>query len=53
VGLRHFTIDLPNQLALDEVVARVTYTRIAFNQTEDGLLLYDPSQNGVILRSVG
>ena len=52
VGLRHFTIDLPNQQALDEVVARVTYAGIAFNQTEDGLLLYDPSQNGVVLRTV-
>ncbi len=53
VGLRYFTIDLPNQQALDEVVARVSYTGIAFNQTEEGLLLYDPSQNGVVLRSVG
>jgi hypothetical protein len=50
VGLRHFTIDLPNQQALDEIVARVNYTGIAFNQTEEGLLLYDPSQNGVVLR---
>ncbi len=53
VGLRHFTIDLPNQQALDEVVARINYTGIASNQTDEGLLLYDPSQNGVILRSVG
>jgi len=53
VGLRHFTIDLPNQQALDEVVARINQAGIAFNQTEDGLLIYDPSQNGVILRSVG
>jgi catechol 2,3-dioxygenase len=51
VGLRYFTIDLPNQQALDEVVARVSYTGIAFNQTEEGLLLYDPSQNGVMLRT--
>jgi catechol 2,3-dioxygenase len=52
VGLRHFTIDLPNQEALDEVVARINYSGIASNQTEDGLLLYDPSQNGVVLRKV-
>jgi catechol 2,3-dioxygenase len=53
VGLRHLTIDLPNQQALDEVVARINYTGIASNQTDEGLLLYDPSQNGVMLRSVG
>ncbi len=52
VGLRHFTIDFPNQEALDEVVARVNNAGIASNQTEDGLLLVDPSQNGVILRKV-
>lgn len=50
VGMRHFTIDLPNQEALDNVVARVNNAGIASNQTEDGLLLYDPSQNGLILR---
>jgi hypothetical protein len=47
--LRHFTVELPDQKALDEVVARVENAGISSNQTEDGLLLYDPSQNGVIL----
>lgn len=51
VGLRHFTVDFPNQPALDEVVARVEKAGISYNQTEDGLLLYDPSQNGVVLRT--
>jgi catechol 2,3-dioxygenase len=50
VGLRYFTIDLPDQKAYDEVVARVDATGIPSNQTEAGLLLHDPSQNGVILR---
>ena len=50
VGLRHFTVDLPNQQALDEIVERVTQAGIPFNQTDEGLLLYDPSQNGVVLR---
>jgi len=50
VGLRHFTVDFPNQSALDEVVARVEKSGISYNQTEDGLLLHDPSQNGVVLR---
>jgi catechol 2,3-dioxygenase len=52
VGLRHFTVDFPNQQALDEVVARITEAGIPFNQTEDGILLYDPSSNGVLLRNV-
>jgi catechol 2,3-dioxygenase len=50
VGLRHFTVDFPNQSALDEVVARVEKAGIPYNQAKDGLLLHDPSQNGVVLR---
>jgi catechol 2,3-dioxygenase len=50
LGLRYYTIDLPNQEAYDDVMARVDAAGIATNQTEAGLLLYDPSQNGVILR---
>ena len=52
VGLRYFTINLPNQKALDDVVSRVNNAGIASNQTEDGLLLHDPSQNGVVLRTI-
>lgn len=48
-GLRHFRVELPDQKALEEVVARVDQAGVPANQTEDGLLLYDPSQNGVIL----
>jgi catechol 2,3-dioxygenase len=50
VGLRHFTVDFANQAALDEVIARVDQAGIPSNKTDEGLLLYDPSQNGVILR---
>jgi catechol 2,3-dioxygenase len=50
VGLRYYTIDLPDQKAYDEVVARVDAAGIPSNRTEAGLLLHDPSQNGVILR---
>ena len=48
-GLRHFTVELPDQQSLDQVVARVEQAGIPANQTEDGLLVHDPSQNGVIL----
>ena len=50
VGLRYFTIDLPDQKAYDEVVARVDAAGLPSNQTEAGLLLHDQSQNGVVLR---
>lgn len=50
LGLRYYTIDLPDKKAYDEVVARVDAAGIPSNVTEAGLLLHDPSQNGVILR---
>ncbi len=49
-GLRYFTIDLPNQSALDEVIQRIDKAGIPSNQTGEGLLLQDPSQNGLVLR---
>jgi len=49
VGLRYFTVELPNQKALDDVVARIDKAGIASNQAENGLLLHDPSQNAVVL----
>jgi catechol 2,3-dioxygenase len=49
LGLRYFAVELPDQSALDEVIARVDEAGIPANQTEDGLLLYDPSQNGMLL----
>lgn len=48
-GLRYFTVELPNQKALDEVVARVDKAGFPSNQTDDGLLVQDPSLNGVVL----
>ena len=48
-GLRYFTVQLPEQAALDQVIARVDEAGIASNQTPDGLLMHDPSQNGVML----
>ncbi|MGE5462081.1 MAG: VOC family protein [Syntrophothermus sp.] len=53
LGLRHFTVDIPDQAALDEVIARVEKAGIPGKQTEDGFLLHDPSQNGVVLRVTG
>lgn len=48
-GLRYFTITLPNQQALDEVISRIENADIPANKTEFGYLVFDPSQNGVLL----
>ena len=53
LGLRHFAIEFPDQSALEEVIARVEKAGIPANKTEDGLLLYDPSQNGILLTKKG
>jgi catechol 2,3-dioxygenase len=50
VGLRHFTVDFPDQQALDEVIGRVDQAGIPSNKIEEGLLISDPSQNSVVLR---
>ncbi len=49
VGLRYFTIELPDQPALDDVIGRIHAAGIPANQTGEGLLVVDPSQNGVLL----
>ena len=50
VGLRYFTIDLPSQEACDEVVARIDWAGLPSNLIDEGLLLQDPSLNGIMLR---
>ena len=49
VGLRHFVIYLPDETALNEVLARVRQANLALEQTPNGYLVRDPSQNGVML----
>jgi catechol 2,3-dioxygenase len=49
LGLRYFAVELPDQKALEEVTTRVEKAGIPANQTDNGLLVYDPSQNGVVL----
>ncbi len=50
VGLRYLTIDYPNPSARAEVIARVQAAGIPYNQTDEGILLHDPSQNGAMLK---
>ena len=52
VGLRYFTVDFADRNAMAEVVQRIDAAGIASNQVKEGLLLYDPSQNGIVLRTM-
>jgi hypothetical protein len=49
LGLRYFTIVLPNTTELGYVVERLRQAGMTTMQTEQGILVHDPSQNGVLL----
>jgi catechol 2,3-dioxygenase len=49
VGLRWFTICLPEQADLDKVVARLREAGVTPEERTEGLFLRDPSENGLIL----
>ncbi len=49
LGLRYFTVLLPDKTELERVMARVQQAGVATEQTEAGFLVHDPSQNGVML----
>ena len=49
LGLRHFQVLLPNKTELERVVGRVEQAGVTMQQTEEGILVRDPSQNGVLL----
>jgi len=49
VGLRQFVVALPNRDELARVVKRIQRANIVAEQTASGVLIRDPSQNGVML----
>ena len=49
LGLQAFSIVVPDKAELERVVARVKGAGVAMEQTEAGMLVHDPSHNGVIL----
>ena len=51
LGLRYFTVVLPDKTELDSVLQGVQQAGILTGQTEEGILVRDPSQNGVMLSS--
>lgn len=50
VGLRYFTVEFPSQRSMDEAIANIDKAGVSYNKTDEGILLYDPSQNGVVLK---
>jgi len=51
LGLRHFTVILPSQSSLDEVLGRVNKAGLHREETREGILVSDPSDNGVLLKA--
>ncbi|MBI3974961.1 MAG: VOC family protein [Armatimonadetes bacterium] len=49
LGLRYFTVVLPNRAALERVADQVREAGIAAEQRPEGTLIHDPSRNGVLL----
>jgi catechol 2,3-dioxygenase len=49
LGLRYFTIVLPNASELEKVLDRARGAGSATKEIEGGILVWDPSQNAVLL----
>ncbi|HZD56828.1 MAG TPA: VOC family protein [Anaerolineales bacterium] len=49
LGLRYFTVVLPDRSELDSAVGRLQRAGVEIVQNESGLLVQDPSHNGVLL----
>ncbi len=49
LGLRYFSVVLPDPAALDRVLERVREAGLPTEQTDAGLFLRDPSRNGIVL----
>jgi catechol 2,3-dioxygenase len=49
LGMRHFSVVLPDKTELQRVLSRVRENGITVEESEAGVLMHDPSQNGVLL----
>src|SRR3990172_2832754 len=49
LGLRYFTVVLPDRSELERVVERIEQAGVSTTPVEAGILVRDPSQNGVVL----
>src|SRR5690242_15410846 len=50
-GLRRYTIELPTQRDLDDVVSRLERSEVRVTEEAGGLAAVDPSQNRVLFRT--
>jgi catechol 2,3-dioxygenase len=50
VGLQHISFVLPTPQAWDDFIARIEALELPYNHTDEGILLSDPSQNGVLFQ---
>jgi catechol 2,3-dioxygenase len=48
IGLRHFVLRMPNELALAGVIDRLRTAEIPIEDVDGGLLIRDPSQNAIL-----
>ena len=51
LGIRYFTIELPDENELEHVLERVQKDGIVTNETEEGILVQDPGSIGVVLKT--
>ncbi len=51
LGLRWYSIQLPNQETLDAELERVRQAGVSVEQREEGYFLRDPAENGIILEA--
>lgn len=50
LGMRHFEVTLPDEGELARLMERLARAAVPFDRREEGLLVRDPSGNGILLR---
>lgn len=48
IGLRQYSIRLPNQADLEAVMSRLSAAKISYNSDEIGIKVHDPAGNGIL-----
>jgi len=51
IGLKHFTLAFPDEAARCELVDRLRAAGVPLDPVEDGLLIRDPANNAILLRT--
>ncbi len=52
LGLRYFTMQIPDSAAASRIADNVHEAGLNLQETEEGLLVQDPSKNGIVLTTV-